>query len=154
MTEWKDRVVRIRINTESVNVALRAKLLLENALKRKFGLAVSSRNFIFLDCDRKDKLEEFVSFCAGVTKEFGGRGYIYETPRGYHFVLMRFLSYQRWQWFYRQLAKTLHQKPELQAIIDVNHVEAVLRRKYTTLRLNQQKRIAIIYETGEVKYLE
>jgi len=150
---WKNRVVRIRINSESIRVALRAKILLERALERKFELAVSSRNFIMLDCDRKDKRDEFISFCAGIVKEFGGRGHIYETPHGYHFFLERFLTHQRWLWFYRTLAKELRQKPRLQAIIDLNHVEAVLRRGYTTLRLNQIRKIAVISSDGEVKYL-
>jgi len=151
---WSERVARIRVNTESVSVALKTKRLLEMVLEKKFTVAVSTKNFILLDCDNKERLEEFLAFCAGICKQYAAKGIVYETQHGYHFVCFKFLSYPMWRHFYTFLKKTLESDPSLREIIDYQHVDACLRRGYATLRLTQIRRVALINELGEVRAYE
>ena len=152
MGERLERMIPFRINTSSIKVALRTARLMEGVIGGRFDIAVSSRNIIMLDCDNPDRLMDFIDFCAGICKEFLADGIVYKTPRGYHFILRRFVSFPRWKWFYKALLKEMDKNPELEKVIDRVHVEATLRREYTTLRINQIERIAYIEKTGEIRW--
>ena len=151
---WHERVVRFRINTHSIRVALRTARLLEAVMGGRFDIAISTKNFILLDCDDKSAIELFTEFCRGLCREYAARGFMYETPHGFHFVLLKFMSFPRWRTFYRWLLRMMDEEPELEDIIDRAHVEACLRRGYATLRLVQLRRYLMIDETGEVIFYE
>jgi hypothetical protein len=141
-----------RINTASLYIAVWMKKWLEQRFGRPFAIGVSTRNYVFLDCDRKDKLLEFVEFCRGICMELADYGFVYETPNGYHFACKAFLPHDRWRMFYALLRDRLIKRPELQEIVDLAHIEATLRRGYVTLRLNQIRRVCTIYPSGEIRY--
>jgi len=142
----------LRINTTSEEVAIHTKATLEQSFKRKFAYAISTRNFIMLDCDDKTKFDKFLAFCRGLALKECAKCIIYETPNGYHAFLDKFMPRDRVRRFLIHLRDAIkHGKIDF---IDLAHVEASLRRGYITLRLNQIRRVAIINELGEVKLLE
>jgi len=152
VTEAEIPIEYRRINTASLHVAVWTKKWLEQKFNVPFGIGISTRNYIFLDCDNREKMMEFIEFCRGICMEFAEYGFVYETPHGYHFACKAFLSYDRWRTFYALLRDRLIKHSELQEIVDLAHVEATLRRGYVTLRLNQIRRICVIYPSGEIWY--
>ena len=140
--EWQPR-----LNTASLDVAVRNLIILRRKFPEyKFTLAVSTNHYIFLDCDDKSIMNEFVELCREICKEYQCNCYVFETPNGYHALFDRYMSPARW----RAAMATLLTVAEETGIIDAKHIEASLRRGYVTLRLNQISLLVVLNWRSEV----
>lgn len=137
----------LRINNKTLEAAVRNAAFIEALFGWKMDIAISSDRLLFLDCDDKERLNDFLSFCRALCKEYGAEGIIFETPNGYHFILMKPLHRDEVQRFYRFLAK----RKEIcdKFAIDHVHVLATVRRGYTTLRLNQRRIAYFVQPNGD-----
>ena len=142
---------KLRVNTSSKRVASTTKRYLE----RKFGLtydyAVSSRNHLMLDFDCKGEkttcFTEVRMICILYRKEFPAHYSVYETPNGFHVI-----STTEYTW--RDVRKILESlllgiKDGIWHYLDDKYIEACLRRRYCTLRLNQLRKVAE-YSVGDI----
>ncbi|MEM4489227.1 MAG: hypothetical protein QXK88_10635 [Desulfurococcaceae archaeon] len=138
----------IRINTKRLSTALYNAAIIEVLFGWKMDIGVSSDRLIFLDCDDKARLEDFLAFCRALCKEYKSEGLVLETKNGYHFILLRPILSTEHKRFYRMLGR----KPEIcdKFAIDYIHVLACIRRGYATLRISNWVLRYIIQPSGDV----
>lgn len=129
----------MRVNTKSRHIADFTRAFLEAKTGLGFVLSISSDKIIMLDIDYKTDycLKEAKALCKALVKEYGGRCVIFETPRGYHIVLLRRLNHFIWRSFYEALFSAVRRNKF--RCIDEMHIRLALERNYVTLRLNQLK---------------
>lgn len=143
---------KYRVNTNSLELAVRIKKLLEARSKGEYDVGVSSKNMIFLDYDNKDDMDRFVKFCAGICEEYASEGVVIETDNGLHFILLKLIPRTEWYRFYNAL-RYMAERDNLP--VDLNYVKAVINRGYATLRMTTAKKIvARIKSNGEVVWQE
>lgn len=138
----------IRINTKRLSTAIYNAAIIETLFGWKMDIGVSSDRLIFLDCDDKMRLNDFLVFCKALCKEYKSEGLVLETKNGYHFILMKPILSAEHKRFYRLLSK----RPEIcdKFAIDYIHVLATVRRGYATLRISNWTLRYIVQPSGDV----
>jgi len=134
----------MRVNTKSRYVADYTRAYLEAKFGLGFNLSVSSDKIIMLDIDMKTDrcLKEAKALCKALKEEYGGKCVIFETPRGYHIVLLKRLNHFIWRSFYESLLASIQRNKIV--CVDEMHVRLALERDYATLRLNQLRVLEVI----------
>ena len=142
---------KLRSNTSSKLSAYSTKRYLELKLGVPFDIAISSRNHLMLDFDcggdKRRCFDEVRMVAMIYSKEFPGFYCVYETPNGFHLI-----SANEYTWRdIRKILESLLQgiKDGIWLYLDDKHIEACLRRKYMTLRMNQIRKVAE-YSKGEI----
>jgi hypothetical protein len=147
-----------RVNTRSLDVALRTAKLLTQKTKVRYTVGVSTRNMLMLDFDISRRRLRFskrrVNLVVVFTRAFAEMLFcdatLYLTPRGFHAVFWKRLTEEEWRNLIVSIIDVASKDERLRAVLDVKHLEAALRRGYVTLRLNQLCRYADI-SAGNVR---
>ena len=147
-----------RVNTKSLDVALRTAKLLTQKTKVRYTVGVSTRNMLMFDFDISKRRLRFsrrrVNLVVMFTRAFADMlacdATLYLTPRGFHAVFWKRVTEEEWRNLIVSTIEVTSKDERLRSILDVKHLEAALRRGYVTLRLNQLCKYADI-AGGEVK---
>jgi hypothetical protein len=147
-----------RVNTKSLDVALRTAKLLTQKTKVRYTIGVSTRSMLMLDFDisrrrlrfSKRRVDLVVVFARAFADMLGCDATLYLTPRGFHAVFWKRLTEEEWRNLLVSIIEVTSKDERLRSVLDVKHLEAALRRGYVTLRLNQLCRYADVVR-GEVK---
>jgi len=137
-------MVKLRVNTRSPESAVYTKYYLERKYGMKYAYAISSRNIIMFDFDgiEEESLKEAKTIAAMLVMMWGKYAKIYRSPNGYHLIYYRPVSWKA----VRRFIAFLRLKVEEGEFkhLDAKYLEAVLRRGYMTLRLNQLEEVCVV----------
>jgi len=147
-----------RVNTKSLDVALRTAKLLTQKTKVRYTVGVSTRNMLMLDFDISRRRLRFsrrrvnltIVFTRAFADMLGCDAALYLTPRGFHAVFWKRMTEEEWRNLIVSIIEVASKDERLRSVLDIKHLEAALRRGYVTLRLNQLCKYADV-RAGEVR---